>query len=496
MDLLTPRALASPHRLALIWGQHTLTYRRLAEHTAALAQRLRREGITKGTRVAALLSKSPEAVALIHALAQLDAVIVPLNLRLTPGEMAAQIERSRATHVVATEAAAAQARMVAQARPLLEITPAIWQHTLPLAPTAPQPAQFVAQTPLAILFTSGTTGQSKAAVLTAANFYWSAVGSAYRLGVFPEDRWLLTLPLYHVGGLSILFRSALYGTTVVLPDAAATTSFDPAGLYEALVAHKVTLVSLVPTMLHRLLAAVDAPPPPHLRTVLLGGAATPNDLLHTAQARDYPVALTYGLTEATSQVATATPAEVRRKPGSVGHPLLLTEVQVVDEHGHPMPPGAIGEIVVRGPTVFAGYDQDPKATQAALRSGWLHTGDLGYLDADGALWMVNRRNDLIVTGGENVYPAEVETVLRQHPAVADVCVVGLDDAEWGQRVAAAVVLHPNQRTTPAALETHCREHLAGYKIPRLIRIVPDLPRTASGKVKRGAVRNLLMRGEG
>ncbi len=495
MDLLTPRALASPHRLALIWGHHTLTYRELAKHTAALVQRLRREGITKGARVAALLPKSPEAVALIHALAQLDAVIVPLNLRLTPGEMAAQITHSHATHVVATKATAAQARAVVQARPLLEITPTIWQHTLPPASTSPQPTQFVTQTPLAILFTSGTTGPSKAAVLTAANFYWSAVGSAYRLGVFPEDRWLLTLPLYHVGGLSILFRSALYGTTVVLPDAASTTTFDPARLYKALTTHKITLVSLVPTMLHRLLTAVDAPPPPHLRTVLLGGAATPNDLLRAAQARGYPLALTYGLTEATSQVATATPAEVRRKPGSVGHPLLFTEVKVVDQHNHPMPPGEIGEIVVRGPTVFAGYDQNPKATQAALRSGWLHTGDLGYLDPDGALWMVNRRSDLIVTGGENVYPAEVEAVLRQHPAVADVCVVGLDDTEWGQRVAAAVVLHPNQRITPRALETHCREHLAGYKIPRIIRIVPDLPRTASGKVKRDEVKHLLTREE-
>jgi len=496
MDFLSPRAHATPHRAALIWGKRALTYRQLDAWVAALAQRLTREGVTAGTRVAALLPKEPAAVAAIHAVARLGAVLVPLNLRLTTDEMSAQIAHSQATHILTTQTAAKQARAVAGERAVIEIANeeaiALEGNTGKETNAAIPHSQFaIPHAPFAILFTSGTTGHAKAAVLTTANFYWSAVASAFRLGVLPDDRWLLTLPLYHVGGLSILLRSALYGTAVVLPES--NTPLDSKWLYEVLIRQRVTLVSLVPTQLHRLLHAVKTPPPRHLRTVLLGGAAAPADLLHEALARGYPVALTYGLTEAASQVATAAPADVRRNPGSAGRPLLYTRVRVVDEAGQDFPPHAIGEIIVSGPTVFAGYDRDTAATRAALRDGWLHTHDMGYLDDEGNLWVVNRRDDLIVTGGENVYPAEVEAVLRQHPAVANACVVGLDDAEWGQRVAAAVVLRSNAHTTPAALEAFCRQHLAGYKVPRLIRLMPDFPRTASGKVQRARVKALLQR---
>ncbi len=505
MGFLAPRAMTTPDRPALAWGNRTLTYGALHAWARTLEAQLARAGVTAGSRVAALLPKTPAAVAAIHAVAHLGAVLVPLNLRLTPDEMRAQIARSGATHVLATSDTAARGREVAgEEVHVLEIASegteasGIANEELgesgianeELGNAIPNSPFAIRNSPFAILFTSGTTGAPKAAVLTAANFYHSAVASAFRLGVLPDDRWLLTLPLYHVGGLSILFRSALYGTVVVLPENV-EASFVPDWLYETLHRQRVTLVSLVPTMLHRLLEAVPKPPPPSLRLVLLGGAAAPPELLQRALARGYPVATTYGLTEATSQVATATPPEVRRKAGSVGRPLLHTRVRVVDDQGHPLPPGEVGKILVSGPTVFSGYDGDPQATRAALQGGWLHTGDLGYLDAEGDLWVVNRRSDLIVTGGENVYPAEVEAVLRQHPAVAEACVVGLDDAEWGQRVAAAVVLKPHADVTPQMLEDFCRQRLAGYKVPRRIRILPDLPRTASGKVQRPLVRERL-----
>ena len=500
MDWLTPRLTASPERPALIWGQHTLTYRQLWAWARALEDTFARAGIAAGSRVAALLPKTPAAVAAIHALSRMEAVLVPLNLRLTATEMRTQLARSQATHIVATEETAARAREIVIANKELRVRGDTNEklRVVEVADFATPDSQFTFpnsqfatpnSSPLALLFTSGTTGQPKAALLTAANFYWSAVASAFRLGVSPGDRWLLTLPLYHVGGLSILFRSALYGTTVVLPEA--DTRFDPLWLYETLEKQRISLVSLVPTMLHRLLEATPQPPPSALRLVLLGGAAAPPDLLQRALARGYPVATTYGLTESASQAATAGPAAVRRKPGSVGRPLLYTQIRIADENGRILPPGEIGEILINGPTVFAGYDGAPEATARTLRGGWLHTGDLGYLDADGDLWVVNRRHDLIVTGGENVYPAEVEAVLRQHPAVAEVCVVGLADAEWGQRVAAAVVLKPQAHASAADLEAFCRQHLAGYKVPRLIRFVARLPRTASGKVRRPAVQALL-----
>ncbi len=502
MPFLIPRAQTTPDRPALIWGSRTLTYGALHGWACVLEARLARAGIAAGSRVAALLPKTPAAVAAIHALNRMGAVLVPLNLRLTPAEMRAQLAQSRATHLLTTPETAARGREVAGERRVIEIANeelgelgianeelgGAIRHSQLAIPNS----QFaIPSSPSLILFTSGTTGTPKAAALTTANLYWSAVASAFRLGVLPHDRWMLTLPLYHVGGLSILFRSALYGTAVVLPETP-DAPFDPRWLYETLVEQRVTLVSLVPTMLHRLLEAVPQPPPATLRLVLLGGAAASPELLNRALARGYPVATTYGLTEAASQTATARPEDVRRKPGTVGKPLLYTRVRIADARGNPLPAGEIGEILVSGPTVFRGYDDAPEATSRALRQGWLHTGDLGYLDADGDLWVVNRRSDLIVTGGENVYPAEVEAVLRQHPAVAEACVVGIADAEWGQRVAAAVVLKPQASVTPAALEAFCRQHLAGYKVPRRIRIVERLPRTASGKIRRPAVQAMLV----
>ncbi len=342
---------------------------------------------------------------------------------------------------------------------------------------------FDLSSPLAILFTSGTTGRPKGALQTLDNHFWSALASAFRLGTLPDDRWLLTIPLYHVGGLAIPLRCCLYGTTVVIP---ATESFEPDVLRDDMQRHAVTLVSLVPAMLQRMLDAYPKDPfPASLRLILLGGAAAPLRLLERAARLDLPLALTYGLTETASQVATALPDEVGRKPGSAGKPLLFTRVSIQDENGRELPPGEIGEIVVTGPTVVPGYYRHPEQT-----GGTFHTGDLGTLDEDGDLWVVQRRSDLIVSGGENVYPAEVERVLLEHPSVREACVVGIRDDEWGEKVAAALVLQPGAAIEKQEIQDFCRGHLAGYKLPRLIRFLPELPRTASGKIQRAAVCSL------
>lgn len=227
-----------------------------------------------------------------------------------------------------------------------------------------------------------------------------------------------------------------------------------------------------------------------MRVILLGGASAPLPLLEKARELNLPVAQTYGLTEAASQVATCTPEQTRAKPGCAGSPLMFTSVRIENEQGEPLPPGEIGEIVVSGSTVMREYDQNPDATAKTLRNGALHTGDLGYLDADGDLWVVTRRSDLIVTGGENVYPAEVERVLLEHPSVWEACVVGVDDIQWGQKVAAAVTLKNGEQATGEKIQAFCREKLAGYKIPREVRIVESLPMTASGKIQRGEVQKL------
>jgi O-succinylbenzoic acid--CoA ligase len=246
--------------------------------------------------------------------------------------------------------------------------------------------------------------------------------------------------------------------------------------------HQITLISLVPTQLHRLLEA-GVQVPDSLRLILLGGAAASPDLQRRAYDRGLPVATTYGLTEAASQVATMHPEQARFKPGCVGKPLKGVTVRIVDDVGGELPAGRIGEIVVSGGNVMRGYLEHPDLDPP----GTLRTGDLGYLDADGDLWLVQRRSDLIISGGENIYPVEVENILKKHPAVDDACVVGLHDAEWGQTPAAAIVLKPGMSATLDELDAHCKAHLAGYKRPRRYVFVDHLPQTASGKVIRREV---------
>ena len=272
------------------------------------------------------------------------------------------------------------------------------------------------------------------------------------------------MPLFHVGGLAILLRSVVCGIPAVVH-----LRFDAERANQAIDRDGVTIVSVVATMLDRMLALREGQPyPSSLRCVLLGGGPAPLPLLEACASLGVPVVQTYGLTEAASQVATLAPEDATRKLGSAGKPLMGTRVQVEPD----------GEILVDGPTVSPGYLHQPP------RLGSLRTGDLGRLDEDGYLYVLDRRDDLIVSGGENVYPAEVEAALRSHPSVVDAGVRGLPDPQWGQIVAAAVVLSAGASVSPDDLRAHLRQQLAGYKIPRRLVFVPDLPRTASGKVQR------------
>ena len=488
-DWLRVRAADTPDAPALLIDGRWWRFGELDALASRLCARLAADGARPGDHVAVLLPNSLPLIVAVFALARLGAVMVPLNTRLTAAELAWQVARADCTGLISALPTEKQAADVPASLPRLVLPVDMlafeaWAAQQPLAD--PPPATL--DHPQAIIFTSGTTGYAKGAVITFANHLWSAVGSAFRLGVVPGDRWLACLPLYHVGGLAVLFRACLYGTAVVLHE-----SFDTATVRRSLRQDDVTLVSLVPTMLSRLLhEGLTADDTPALRLILLGGAAAPAALLAEARTAGLPVAVTYGLTEAASQVATLLPDGVAHKPGSAGKPLLFTTVAVVDNNGCELPPGEPGEIVVRGPTVMAGYYRDEPATAAALRDGRLYTGDTGYLDADGDLWVLDRRADLIVSGGENVYPAEVERVLREHPAVALAAVVGLPHPDWGQQVAAAVVLRSPGAATADDLLAHCRARLAGYKRPRQLVLRDELPQTASGKVQRRLVAEQLL----
>ncbi len=513
-DWLHEQATVSPQKLALMIDAQRWTYSELNQMVGTVCGRLQAEGIQHGDIVAALLPNGLPYVCLIHALARLGAVLVPLNTRLTPTELRWQLEHVGAKWLMADKVD--PELLIENCKQL--IVNENW--FLSGASFTIHNSQFTLHNYQALVFTSGTSGRPKAVPLTFANHFWSANASAYRLGIDPNDLWLSVLPLYHVGGLSVLFRSALYGTAVSLH-----TRFDLPTINHDLDTNPITLISLVPTMLHRLLQSRTAWSA-SLRLILLGGAAATPELVQRANAlprtvsgnqysvigEQYSVpsdenihnsqftihnsqlplvAPTYGLTEAASQVATMPPADAARKPGSVGKPLMFTSLKIVDENGVERPSGEVGEIVVTGPTVMVGYFEEVASGKSQVASdlqpATIHTGDLGYLDPDGDLWIVQRRSDLIVSGGENVYPAEVEAVLRQHTAVTEACVVGIPDAEWGQRVVAMVQVVEDTAVSAEELIAFCRDHLAGYKIPRHIRLVKELPLTASGKIHRKAV---------
>lgn len=481
-DWLAARAIASPEQVAITAADITLSYGELnelvAQHMLILEQHRQK-------RIALFARSRYLTIVIAFTLMRLGKTIVPINSRLTKSEISQQIHNSRTT--LATYAASFDD---------MENLPyggfnlfGIMEDTTEDMPRNAYEAFLTAETklskPLAIIHTSGTSGRAKGAVLTYRNFFYSAMASAYRIGHLPDDKWLCVLPLYHVGGLSILLRAVLSGTTVDL-----RSKFDVDEVNHALSHEDISLVSLVPTMLYRLLEKGTPEKWTKLRLILLGGAAASIELLEECRARKLPVATTYGLTEAASQVATALPHELYSKMGTVGKPLMFTQIKVVDEEGKQQKAGDYGEILVKGATVMQGYYNDPAATAKALRDGWLHTGDIGYLDKDGDLFLVQRRSDLIVSGGENVYPAEIESTLRQHPAVKEAVVVGVDDAEWGQKVAAAIQLREGEKSTEAEIIAYARQHLAGYKIPRVIKFVGEFPMTGSGKIQRGAVRDL------
>ena len=474
-DWLAARAAATPQREALVFGDERLTFAGLNERVALKCAGWRASGFTSGQHVAMVMHSCSDTVVRLFACIRMGLVLVPLGVRQTPAEREGQIRDSGCAWLLPESGNEPMWRLDACGQ------------REPVSPGAgifnrsghEQGGDLNPDQPLAIVHTSGTTGEPKGAVLTVGNFYSSAMGATMRLGHLPRDRWLCVMPLWHVAGLALLTRAVLQGTCVVLQP-----GFDPDRVMDALQGEDITLVSLVPTMLHRLLGQYENAWSGKLRLILLGGAAASEELLQRSAEAGLPLAPTWGLTESCSQVATMLPEDARQKPGSVGKPLLFNRLRVVSESDSPLPAGETGQVLVSGPTIMREYWNNPDATALALQDGELHTGDLGYLDGDGDLYIVQRRSDLIISGGENVYPAETERVLRDHPAVQDAVVLGLADEEWGQRVAAAVQLAPAARVSQDELLAHCRRRLAGFKVPRQLLVVDRLPRTDSGKPSR------------
>jgi o-succinylbenzoate---CoA ligase len=437
-DWLAQRSQSCPERIALIADGSEVTYAELEAEATWVARRLIAHGVRRGSTVAMTMHPRREQVVMVHALMKVGAILLPLGTRLSAEERAAAI---------AAEEPAVDLDDAGELTQTEADLPLLGEHDMDDVASH--------------VMTSGSTGTPEPIGLTYGNFLWSAVASAFNIGVEPEDRWLCCLPLSHISGLGIVMRSVIYGTAAVVHD-----GFDVDRVAESLERDRITVVSLVATMLTRLLeAGADLSGP---RALLIGGGPVPEESLEEALGRGATVVQTYGLTETCSQVTTLAPADARRKLGSAGRPLLTTHLRIQD-----------GEILVQGPTVAPGR---------ADADGWLHTGDLGRIDEEGFLYVEDRMDDLIVTGGENVVPAEVEKVLLRHPEVADAAVVGREDPEWQQAVTAIVVLEDGSEVSPDELRRHCAESLAGFKVPKRIELAAALPRTPSGKLMRRALR--------
>ncbi|WP_394830837.1 AMP-binding protein [Pendulispora rubella] len=439
-------ARETPDRIGLVIDGASYSYAALAERTRAALGWLHAKGISRDASLALVGTLRLETIVLLYALLEQGTPAVLVHPRLTGPERASLLEDARATLFV--EDAAAEA----------------WSAADPVLARGADAIE--AHRTLAILYTSGTSGRAKGAMLSRGAFLAAARASERNLGWQPDDRWLLCMPLAHVGGLSIVVRSLLARSCVVVQ-----AGFEPEAIARVIERDRVTLVSFVPTMLKKMLDR-GWPCPPHLRAILLGGAPASESLLEASKARGLPVLTTYGLTEACSQVTTQQRGTEPSFACGAGEPLEGAEVRIDG-----------GEILVRGPMLMSGYFPKDAHPDPFLPGGWFRTGDLGTMDAQGRLHVLARRGDLIITGGENVYPVEVESALERIEGIREACVFSLPDETWGAIVVAALVAVDAQ-LTDAELSSRFQERLAPHKRPRRIAWLSGLARGAQDKLDR------------
>ncbi|MGN6034167.1 acyl-CoA synthetase [Brevibacterium casei] len=493
MTVVHPSLAKLSERQATDYGEATAirfagidhSYADMHERTLIAATDLHATGIRRGDRVAYLGPNHPAAVVTLLACFRLGAIFIPLNWRLAPAELDFQLTNADVSLLLVapelTDTAAALTVDVPTEAVRWDPAPASARG--PIIPAA----EVDGSDPALLLFTSGTTGRPKGAVLTHANLLWNSFNLLLNTDLTASDATLVAAPLFHVIGLNQqVLTSYLRGARILLE-----AKWDPDRAFDAIDDEGLTWMAGVTTMFADLLHSPrwETTDLTSLRFVNSGGAPIPVALIHAFQDRDILFCQGYGLTE-TSPGATFLPgAFALAKPGSAGRAVPFTEVAVRDLSGNPCEAGQTGEIVVRGPNVMTGYWDNPAATEAAFSpGGWFHTGDIGYLDTDGFLFIVDRLKDMFISGGENVYPAEVESVLFEHPAVAETAIVAADDDRWGEVGHAFVVAAEAQTPDPEELREFLLARLAKYKVPKYFDIVDSLPRTGSGKVHKGTLR--------
>ena len=492
-DWLARREALSPHKIALIdslHGDRAITYRewnRAANRTAHLLCAL---GVSKGDRVAILATNRVEYLDLWFACGKLGAILQTLNWRLAPAELAGLVAGAEPRVFIAGAnfAGSAQRILTSANSPARQITLGPEFDTLRDAqPDTPLPDPGLCDDdPWVICYTGGTTGLPKGALLTHGSITANSVNTVMSWGLDSDDIAILNAPLFHTGGLNVFTAPLVHagGTSIVC------AGFDPDQVFDLVERAGVTVFFGVPTMFialqqHPRWATADFS---RLKIVISGGAACPLPVFERFWARGVDFKTGYGLTEAGPNTFWLPRELVRAKPGAVGWPLFHVHVQIRDEHGAECGPDQVGELFIRGPHVAAGYWRRPEETARAIdAAGWLTTGDLARRDADGCYTIVGRSKDMIISGGENIYPAEVESVLHGHPDVAEAAVVGVPDPKWGEVGRAYIVPRTGAAPSADGLTAFCQAQLARFKIPKSFVLVESLPKTGAGKVDKKAL---------
>jgi fatty-acyl-CoA synthase len=477
------RARKTPERVAIEHGDDSLTYGELHQRVLRLAHGLRGLGVGRGDRVAYLGPNHPSLLETFFAAGTLGAVFVPLNTRLAGPELAAQIEDAGAETLVHAPGLAS----VLPAARLVEVGDG-YEELIAAGGTEPIDEPVSHDDPCMIMYTSGTTGQAKGAVLSHGNITWNSLNVLVDADLASDEVTLVVAPLFHTAGLNMnCLPTLLKGGRVILEPA-----FDPERVLRLVPSRGVTLMFAVPAMYntlaaHPLWAGTDLS---SVRTLMCGGAPVPEATIRTYLARGLAFVQGYGMTEASPGVLLLDRSQVLAKAGSAGVPHFFTQVRVArPEDGGDASPGEKGEVLVSGPNVMTGYWNRPDATAAAFDGDWFRSGDVAVTDADGYVYLVDRVKDMIISGGENIYPAEVEKALAEHPAVQDCGVFGVPDPKWGEVGRAAVVLRPGHEATDDDLRSFLRDRIAKYKIPASFQFVGELPRNAVGKVLKNRLRD-------
>lgn len=484
-NLLLKRVFLTPDRHAIQFKNEIYSFKEVYEKSYQIAGQLSQLGLARGDYAGVLLSNHADTAFIYLAFQLLDVKAVILNNRLTAEEIAWQLNDSKAVQLITENAFAPKKEEINNLLPNLA---AIQKEEL-FAADFIEP-MIVAEISLddvcTVMYTSGTTGHPKGVLQTYGNHWWSAVGSALNLGLSEKDCWLCVVPMFHISGYSILIRSIVYGMRMVIQE-----TFNEKEVIETIQNEKVTIMSVVSTMLIRIEAELgDRRLPAEFRCMLLGGGPASKILLENCMVKELPVFQTYGMTETASQIVTLSPEYSLSKLGSAGKPLFPSQLKIIAPNGEEARGTTAGEIIVKGPNVTIGYLNREEESSKKIVDGWLSTGDIGYLDEEGFLYVLDRRSDLIISGGENVYPAEIEGVLVSHPDIVDAGVIGVKDEKWGE-VPVAFISTKTELNNKNEVSAFCLKKLAKYKVPKQFYIIDHIPRNAAKKILRRELRQHL-----